>query len=166
MKQMFPVLIILLLSSPTFTEDTVVPAEKFNKQIQQEIEQLEQQETLLKIKEKRLELAERERRLTMRTNCFEKRSTQDIGGNVQRSRTNWWQRNKNRSLRIGKVLLGFILLGCAAITAVLHILLTILVYTDMKKHNKFNGLWISIILLGGLVTIIPYALMRNVPDTN
>lgn len=166
MKHLIPILIIVLVSAGIHAEEGVAPAAEFTKQIQQEMAQLEQQETLLKIKEKRLELAERERRLTMRTNCFQKRSPQDTEGTIQKNRTNWWQRNKNRSLRIGKVLLGFILLGCAAITAVLHILLTILVYTDMKKRNKFNGLWISIILLGGLVTIIPYALMRNLPDTN
>jgi hypothetical protein len=42
-----------------------------------------------------------------------------------------------------------------------NILLTILVFNDMKTRSSMNGLWIPIVLIGGLIAAIVYALFRK-----
>ncbi len=44
--------------------------------------------------------------------------------------------------------------------AVLNILLTIIVSLDMARNNRFNGLWIPVLLLAGIPGSAIYALFR------
>jgi hypothetical protein len=58
-----------------------------------------------------------------------------------------------------KMLAGCMFL-CFLTCALLHVLLTILVFNDMRKRNEMNGLWIPIILIGGVCTTVIYAIFR------
>jgi hypothetical protein len=51
---------------------------------------------------------------------------------------------------------GFLLLLCG----VIHILLTVWVYQDIKQRNQGSGIWIVITLLTGLCGTAVYALVR------
>jgi len=44
--------------------------------------------------------------------------------------------------------------------AVLNILLTIIVSLDMARNNRFNGLWIPVLLIAGIPGSVIYALFR------
>lgn len=50
--------------------------------------------------------------------------------------------------------------GFMAICGVLHLLLTIWVYTDIRKRNAGSGLWIVITLLSGFFGALLYLLAR------
>ena len=52
--------------------------------------------------------------------------------------------------------LGFLLLICA----VVHILVAIWVYTDIRQLNRGSGIWIVIALLAGLLGALVYAVVR------
>ena len=43
---------------------------------------------------------------------------------------------------------------------VVHILVTIWVYTDIRKRNAGSGVWIAIALLAGLLGVLVYAIVR------
>ncbi|HUI93541.1 MAG TPA: hypothetical protein VLX68_14945 [Chitinivibrionales bacterium] len=47
-----------------------------------------------------------------------------------------------------------------AVVLIINILLTILVSLDMAKLNRFNGLWIPILLVAGIPATALYALFR------
>ena len=47
-----------------------------------------------------------------------------------------------------------------AVCALIHILLTVWVYNDIKERKTGSGIWIIVVLLTGLLGIIPYALIR------
>jgi hypothetical protein len=44
--------------------------------------------------------------------------------------------------------------------AIIRILLTIIVSTDMARAGKFNGLWVAVVLLTGIPGTAVYALFR------
>jgi uncharacterized membrane-anchored protein len=44
---------------------------------------------------------------------------------------------------------------------ILHLLFTIVVFRDMQKRGTVNGLWIPIVLIGGVCGALVYALMRD-----
>jgi len=48
------------------------------------------------------------------------------------------------------------LIGCI----IVHILLTIWVYRDIKERGKGSGIWVAIVLLSGILGTIPYAIVR------
>lgn len=52
--------------------------------------------------------------------------------------------------------LGLLVLG----TAVIHILLAVWVYQDLRRRNTGSGIWIVITLLAGLCGAAVYALVR------
>ncbi|MHC4264718.1 MAG: hypothetical protein ACYSUK_02165 [Planctomycetota bacterium] len=43
---------------------------------------------------------------------------------------------------------------------IVHILLAVWVYTDIRKRNSGSGIWIIVVLLTGLFGVIPYAIVR------
>ena len=43
---------------------------------------------------------------------------------------------------------------------VVHILLTIWVYRDIKERGKGSGIWVAVVLLAGILGTIPYAIVR------
>ena len=47
-----------------------------------------------------------------------------------------------------------------AICAIVHILLSIWVYMDIRKLNRGSGIWIVIVLLAGLLGALVYAVVR------
>jgi hypothetical protein len=53
------------------------------------------------------------------------------------------------------------LAGCVILfVLLLNVLLTLLVKKDMGKRNAYNGLWIPVILLGGLPATLIYGVWR------
>ena len=49
---------------------------------------------------------------------------------------------------------------CLILCAVVHLLLTVWVYQDMRDRDASNGLWLAIVLLTGLLGTAVYALVR------
>ncbi|MFC1738473.1 hypothetical protein ACFL1G_05415 [Planctomycetota bacterium] len=43
---------------------------------------------------------------------------------------------------------------------VVHILLAVWVYKDIRTRNSSSGIWIAVVLLTGLLGMIPYAIVR------
>jgi len=43
---------------------------------------------------------------------------------------------------------------------VVHILLAVWVYTDIRRRNSGSGIWIVIVLLTGVLGVLPYAIVR------
>lgn len=43
--------------------------------------------------------------------------------------------------------------------AIVHLLLTVIVFNDMKARNAMNGLWIVVVLLSGTLGAMVYAVM-------
>lgn len=43
---------------------------------------------------------------------------------------------------------------------IVHILLTVWVYKDIRQRNSGSGIWIVIVLLTGLLGVLPYAIVR------
>ena len=43
---------------------------------------------------------------------------------------------------------------------VIHILLAVWVYQDIRKRGTGSGIWIVIVLLAGLLGVLPYAIIR------
>ena len=70
------------------------------------------------------------------------------------------QRMFHHRMIMAKIFGLFMLTGLAA-CAVMHILLSIVVFGDMRKQGEIIGLWIPIVLLGGVFAVMAYALMRK-----
>jgi hypothetical protein len=51
--------------------------------------------------------------------------------------------------------------GMFLLIVLLNILLSILVFNDMRKRNEVNGLWIPVVLIGGILSGIMYAIWRK-----
>ncbi len=52
------------------------------------------------------------------------------------------------------------LLPIAIVCFVIHILLAVWVYKDIRQRNSGSGIWIVIVLLTGLFGVLPYAIVR------
>ena len=52
------------------------------------------------------------------------------------------------------------MLPFAIVCFVVHILLTVWVYKDIRQRNSGSGIWIVIVLLTGLFGVLPYAIVR------
>ena len=66
------------------------------------------------------------------------------------------ERAREHEERDGKGVLGVLLLICA----VVHILVAIWVYMDIRQLNRGSGIWIVIALLTGLFGGLVYAIVR------
>jgi hypothetical protein len=79
------------------------------------------------------------------------------------NRNGAWQVNRARHFFVKilalKICFGLVFLGMVAFLT-LNILLTVLVSLDMKNRNKFNGLWIPLLLIAGIPVSVIYALFR------
>jgi hypothetical protein len=159
MKRYITFITVLLLCVAAFPQKKASPVKEVKNQLQQEMKKLEQQEARIKINEKKLELAQRERIIEAQRQKLLKGSSEYERGThecVNRRRVYHGQ----RFVRMATVWFSLIFLGAFS-AIIINILLTILVFTDMKNRNSFNGLWIPVILLGGVITIIGYALFRT-----
>jgi hypothetical protein len=58
------------------------------------------------------------------------------------------------------IFIGFFMMLCLVVMAIINILLTIIVTLDMTRTKRFNGLWIPITLIVGLPGTALYALFR------
>jgi hypothetical protein len=58
------------------------------------------------------------------------------------------------------IFIGFFMMLCLVLMAIVNILLTIIVTLDMTRTKRFNGLWIPITLIVGLPGTALYALFR------
>jgi len=52
------------------------------------------------------------------------------------------------------------MLPIAIVCFVIHILLAVWVYKDIRRRNSGSGIWIVIVLLTGLFGVLPYAIVR------
>ena len=52
------------------------------------------------------------------------------------------------------------MLPIAIVCFVVHILLAVWVYKDIRRRNSGSGIWIVIVLLTGLFGVLPYAIVR------
>jgi len=66
------------------------------------------------------------------------------------------ERARNNDDDDGEGALGFLLLICA----IVHILVAIWVYMDIRQLNRGSGIWIVIALLTGLLGALVYAVVR------
>ena len=48
----------------------------------------------------------------------------------------------------------------AIVCFVIHILLAVWVYKDIRQRNSGSGIWIVIVLLTGLLGVLPYTIVR------
>jgi hypothetical protein len=62
--------------------------------------------------------------------------------------------------RAGMLLCIMIHAAVLAVIALVHLLLAIWVYLDIRKRNAGSGLWIVITLLIGFFGVLPYAIVR------
>ena len=62
--------------------------------------------------------------------------------------------------RAGMLLCIMIHAAILAVIALVHLLLAIWVYLDIRKRNAGSGLWIVITLLIGFFGVLPYAIVR------
>ena len=62
--------------------------------------------------------------------------------------------------RAGMFLCVLIHAAILAVIALVHLLLAIWVYLDIRKRNAGSGLWIVITLLIGFFGVLPYAIVR------
>jgi hypothetical protein len=136
------------------------PGPAFDQKLKQEMAALDQREMQLKVEERRNELLRRERELDrQRKNINEKYAAQK-----KPARRGFLQSLKQSDLP--PHLLPFIAMAKlfalgAILCAVLHLLFTIVVFRDMQKRGSVNGLWIPIVLIGGVCGAVVYALMRD-----
>ncbi len=101
-----------------------------------------------------LELEEREMELNFRRQMQEikvKKAKMALGqkGSAQKYKDIG---HFKHSHKCGKVLL--------LICVVVHILLGIWVYKDIRSRNAGSGIWIVVVLLAGVFGVIPYAIVR------
>ena len=52
------------------------------------------------------------------------------------------------------------MLPIAIVCFVIHILLAVWVYKDIRQRNSGSGIWIVIVLLTGLLGVLPYTIVR------
>lgn len=113
----------------------------------------------LNIKNMQLDIAERENKIH-RQHEMTKLEIEKKRREMNRQENNFNRKNnmpcKGRQKPCGAV--GHVIVF--AVCALIHILLTVWVYNDIKERKTGSGIWIIVVLLTGLLGIIPYALIR------
>jgi hypothetical protein len=140
------------------------PDPQFEAKIRQEMMSLDQQEARLKLEERKLDIARREHGIEMQRKMMDEKFAGRTDDR-ETGRSAFWKRlpvplRLLPVLIAAKVLFGMMFL-CAMCCGLLHILLTMLVFSDMQKRGSVNGLWVPVVLIGGLFAAMVYALMRN-----
>lgn len=142
--------VALVWSQPKPTEEA-----EFDRQIKQERIELERQEVRLKLAEHRMKLAEKQAKLKYRAEAMKKKPLKAHGKKGRGFLKD--HPRKRLVLLFGTKILAISVLLCAT----LHILLTILVFSDMRKRGNVVGLWVPVVLIGGLLAVIAYGLFRH-----
>jgi hypothetical protein len=138
--------------------------QSFEAKMRQEMMSLEQREARLKIEERKLDIVRREHELDAQRKMIDEPFACTMG-----------EKNDARmpflkSIKFPGHLLPLLIVAklffvalffCCLCCSLLHILLTVLVFSDMQKRGSVNGLWIPVVLIGGLFAAMVYALMRN-----
>ena len=66
-----------------------------------------------------------------------------------------------RHCKIAVKLMALGLFAGFSLCGLFHLLLTVLVFNDMRARKDINGLWIPVVLIGGPLAIIAYGLFRK-----
>jgi hypothetical protein len=162
MKLFSALLLTLGLVWSAFAQPAAPPPAGKDDAIAREMQDLEKQDVQLKLQERRLHLASRAKDLEHRKQQLDGNGPMD--GN--RGQAGFRQyRMKNLPPRLLHLMPFFILAKIMAVLfffcMVLHILLTIVVFKDMRQAGDVNGLWIVVVLMGGLLAVIAYALLKR-----
>jgi hypothetical protein len=138
--------------------------QQFETKMRQEMMSLEQREARLKIEERKLDISRRERELDAQRIMVNEPGACPMGGKND-ARMSFFKSMKFPGhllpILIAAKLFFVMLFFCCLCCSLLHVLLTILVFSDMQKRGSVNGLWIPVVLIGGLFSAMVYALMRN-----
>jgi hypothetical protein len=108
----------------------------------------EDMEFQMKMQERKMELEQREAKMDM------ERKMQEL--ELEQRRMELERARQDDDNDDGKGALGFLLLICA----VVHILVAVWVYMDIRQLNRGSGIWIVIALLTGLLGALVYAVVR------
>jgi len=107
----------------------------------------EDMEMQMEMHERKMELEQRQAKMDM------EREMQKLDLEQRRMEL---QRAREDGDRNGNGVLGFLLLICG----VVHILVAVWVYMDIRQLNRGSGIWIVIALLTGLMGALVYAIVR------
>jgi len=128
------VLVSMLLSTAAFS---------------QEPERMEEMEQQMRMRKMELEMAEYEAEVKFHEE-MKKLELEQRRTHIERERRAFDHRDLHKNK------MGPILIVCF----VIHILMAIWVYTDIRQRNSGSGIWIVIALLAGLFGVLAYALVR------
>jgi len=117
--------------------------------ISQEFE-LEDMEIQMQMKEREMELQRLELKMGM------EREMQNLELEQRRMELENARQDDDYDDEDGEESLGLLL----GICVIVHILLAIWVYMDIRKLNRGSGIWIVIVLLAGLLGALVYAVVR------
>jgi len=110
----------------------------------------EDMEIEMQMREKAMELEQRERKMDMEQEMY-KLEIEQRKLELERA-----QNDDDDDDDDCEGALGFLFLLCA----VVHILVAVWVYTDIRQLNRGSGIWIVIALLTGLLGALVYAVVR------
>ena len=116
--------------------------------LSQEFE-LEDMEIKMEMREREMELQQREAKMEM------EREMQNLELEQRRMELEGARQDDDDDDE-GKGALGFLFLICG----IVHILVAIWVYMDIRQLNRGSGIWIIIALLAGLLGALVYAVVR------
>ena len=137
------------------------PAEReqqeFQEQVEREAMELGRQEARLKLAERRLDLAQKRKMLERREHALHR----DEGPGWGKGKKRGWLRPGIARKRWPALVVAKLFVVSSLLCALLHILLTVLVFGDMRERGAVNGLWVPIVLIGGVFAAMVYALFRQ-----
>jgi hypothetical protein len=122
-----------------------------------QVAELDKKEARLQIEERRLAIEQKERELAFQRRNMDTQFKRRMDGLDQGPRAMWKQR-MHRFLPL--LVLVKLMALCAVVCFVIHVLLTIIVFNDMRARRTMNGLWIVLVLISGVCGAVVYALFR------
>ena len=163
MKRILCMLIITAVASAALPQAKPVPMPKaaMHDTMQMGEKGLAKDSERLSLHERQLGLEERAGKFALDKERYEhnfKEEMEEMGGPGRPCGMGMYHaRFPMHGMYLKHVVMGFIF--CTAML-IINILLTILVSLDMAKLNRFNGLWIPILLIAGIPATALYALFR------
>ena len=154
--------VVLLAVAVSFAQPapgrSATPGDNTAEAIATQTAELDKQEARLQIEERRLALERKERELAFQRATLDVQFKQQMSGLNKVPLTQW----KARLAHLFPLLiLAKLFALCAFACILINILLTIAVFNDMRARKEMNGLWIALVLIGGVCTALIYALLRN-----
>jgi len=138
-----------------------MPGPAFDQKVKQVMAELDQREMQLNVEQRKIALLRRERELDQQRKSINERFADKKPG-----RRGLLQSLKDVGLPVNLlpyVIMVKLLALTALCCAILHLLFTVVVFRDMQKRGTMNGLWIPIVVIGGVCGVVAYALMKEGP---